>query len=236
GRRLHGAPGSGDQSEPDAADRRPGLARHALGQAVGTDAVHVRQAEGQGRHGPGHEAGLDVLDVSAVVAAVDPPAVVAAGRVRYDALVAALCAVFQGGVYLDVWAHVHQPDLETFFTPWHAVLYSGFFAVAAATAAPLLRRRTPGIPWSRALPAVGGRGQPADGQGVSHRGARPLVPQHGDPERIHGAWARRRGDPHAGDLHQRDRAARAPPLGAAAARGRLRRRVRHERADGGRSA
>ncbi len=90
--------------------------------------------------------------MSAVVAAIDRPAVVAAGGVRYDALVAALCAVFQGGVYLDVWAHVHRPDLETFFTPWHAVLYSGFFAVAAATVAPLLRRRPPGIPWSRALP------------------------------------------------------------------------------------
>ena len=90
--------------------------------------------------------------MSAVVAAVDRPAVVAVGGVRYDALVAALCAVFQAGVYLDVWAHVHRPDLETFFTPWHAVLYSGFFAVAAATAAPLLRRRTPGLPWSRALP------------------------------------------------------------------------------------
>jgi hypothetical protein len=59
---------------------------------------------------------------------------------RYDALVAALCFVFQAGAYLDVWAHVHRPELETFFTPWHAVLYSGFFAVAAITVAPLLRR------------------------------------------------------------------------------------------------
>ena len=34
-----------------------------VGQAVGPDALHVGQAQGQGRHGPGHEAGLDVLDV-----------------------------------------------------------------------------------------------------------------------------------------------------------------------------
>jgi hypothetical protein len=30
------------------------------------------------------------------------------------------------GLYLDGWAHTHVPQLETFFTPWHAVLYSGF--------------------------------------------------------------------------------------------------------------
>jgi hypothetical protein len=91
--------------------------------------------------------------VSAVVAEVDRPAVAGVGGARYDALVAALCAVFQGGAYLDAWAHVHRPELETFFTPWHAVLYSGFFAVAAVTAAPLLWKRAPGTPWSAALPA-----------------------------------------------------------------------------------
>jgi hypothetical protein len=90
--------------------------------------------------------------VSAVVTEVDGRAAPAAGGARYDALVAALCAVFQGGAYLDVWAHVHRPELETFFTPWHAVLYSGFFAVAAATAAPLLRRG-PRRAWLDALPA-----------------------------------------------------------------------------------
>lgn len=78
---------------------------------------------------------------------------VAVGGLRYDALIAILGAVFQGGAYLDLWAHVHRPELETFFTPWHAVLYSGFFAMTAATAAPLLRHRRPGVSWSRALPA-----------------------------------------------------------------------------------
>ncbi len=92
--------------------------------------------------------------MSAVVAEVERRAGAAVGGPRYDALVAALCAVFQGGAYLDAWAHVHRPELETFFTPWHAVLYSGFFAVAAATAAPLaLRRRAPGTSWASALPA-----------------------------------------------------------------------------------
>ena len=92
--------------------------------------------------------------MSAVVAEADRSAALAeVGGVRYDALIAGLCLLFQGGAYLDVWAHVHRPELETFFTPWHAVLYSGFFAVAVATAAPLvLRRRVPGRRWSSALP------------------------------------------------------------------------------------
>ena len=72
---------------------------------------------------------------------------------RYDWLMVALCAWFQAGAYLDAWAHVHLTELESFFTPWHGVLYSGFFAVAALTAAPLLRRRAPGRAWNEALPA-----------------------------------------------------------------------------------
>ncbi|MGH7461724.1 MAG: hypothetical protein ACREMA_11960, partial [Longimicrobiales bacterium] len=55
--------------------------------------------------------------------------------------------------YLDGWAHIHIPQLETFFTPWHAVLYSGFLAVAAFTVATSWRNRAIGQPWSRALPS-----------------------------------------------------------------------------------
>ncbi|WP_407571487.1 hypothetical protein [Deinococcus altitudinis] len=37
-----------------------------------------------------------------------------------------------GGLFLDGWAHNHLGEsLETFFTPWHAVFYSGFVAVAS---------------------------------------------------------------------------------------------------------
>jgi hypothetical protein len=35
------------------------------------------------------------------------------------------------GVFVDGWAHNNLPILETFFTPWHALLYSGFAACAA---------------------------------------------------------------------------------------------------------
>ena len=49
-----------------------------------------------------------------------------------------------GGLYLDGWAHTHVPALETFFTPWHAVLYSGFLVLAASLVpAAWWRRRAP---------------------------------------------------------------------------------------------
>jgi len=34
------------------------------------------------------------------------------------------------GAYVDAWAH-HHLSFETFFTPWHALLYSGLAANAA---------------------------------------------------------------------------------------------------------
>jgi hypothetical protein len=37
---------------------------------------------------------------------------------------------FVAGLLLDAWAHNNLPGLETFFTPWHAVFYSGFVATA----------------------------------------------------------------------------------------------------------
>jgi hypothetical protein len=91
--------------------------------------------------------------VSVVAEAVRARSAGAVGGPRYDAVVAGLCGVFQAGAYLDLWAHVHRPELETFFTPWHAVLYSGFLAVAGATAAPLFLRRRSGASWWRALPS-----------------------------------------------------------------------------------
>ncbi|HYS41250.1 MAG TPA: hypothetical protein VEO01_37020 [Pseudonocardiaceae bacterium] len=42
-----------------------------------------------------------------------------------------LSVVFTIGLFLDAWAHNNVPKLETFFTPWHAVFYSGFVATAA---------------------------------------------------------------------------------------------------------
>jgi hypothetical protein len=44
-----------------------------------------------------------------------------------DDLAAALLGTWVvGGLFLDGWAHVNQPGLETFFSPWHAAFYAGF--------------------------------------------------------------------------------------------------------------
>src|SRR5260370_4253136 len=47
---------------------------------------------------------------------------------RFEWTVIVLCTWLMAGAYLDSWAHRHLARLETFFTPWHAVLYSGVFA------------------------------------------------------------------------------------------------------------
>lgn len=74
------------------------------------------------------------------------------GSSRFDWWVIALSSWLVAGFYLDVWAHHHVEALETFFTPWHGVLYSGFLAVAGFLVAALLRYRTRGASWWRALP------------------------------------------------------------------------------------
>ena len=55
-------------------------------------------------------------------------------------------------VFLDGWAHINLPSLETFFTPWHAALYSGMLATAAWTGVVIWRNRTPGQPLLQAAP------------------------------------------------------------------------------------
>lgn len=71
----------------------------------------------------------------------------------FDWLMATLGAWFLGGLYLDGWAHIHVPGLETFFTPWHAVLYSGYLAGAVALVVTFVRNRRRGAVRSHALPA-----------------------------------------------------------------------------------
>ncbi|MFD7659005.1 hypothetical protein ACFV4N_33930 [Actinosynnema sp. NPDC059797] len=49
---------------------------------------------------------------------------------RTDLVTVLLGTWFSLGLFLDAWAHSNVPELETFFTPWHAVFYSGFAATA----------------------------------------------------------------------------------------------------------
>lgn len=81
---------------------------------------------------------------------------------RYDWAVALLSSWMIAGVYLDAWAH-HQFAVETFFTPWHGVLYSGFLVVALLLATTFVRNLAHGYPWQEAMPA--GYGLPLLGAG-----------------------------------------------------------------------
>ncbi|MEV0347204.1 hypothetical protein AB0H88_15690 [Nonomuraea sp. NPDC050680] len=49
---------------------------------------------------------------------------------RTDLVTALLGIWFGVGLMIDAWAHGNLAELETFFTPWHAVFYSGFAVVS----------------------------------------------------------------------------------------------------------
>lgn len=57
------------------------------------------------------------------------------------------------GLQLDAWAHATIPELETFWTPWHAVLYSGI-AACGGVLAWLVHRQLPPRPTVGALLAL----------------------------------------------------------------------------------
>src|SRR5260370_7632530 len=72
---------------------------------------------------------------------------------RFDLLMATLGIIFVGGLYLDGWAHAHGMVDRTFFTPWHAVLYSAYFLNAIVLVATLFLNHARGYAWRRAMPA-----------------------------------------------------------------------------------
>src|SRR5688572_19740102 len=75
-----------------------------------------------------------------------------ASSLRFDLASVILSLWFMTGLFLDGWAHNHIAELETFFTPWHGVLYTGYFAVAGLMTITQLRNVTKGYSFSHALP------------------------------------------------------------------------------------
>lgn len=73
-------------------------------------------------------------------------------------LVTTACgAVLVLGLFLDGWAHSNsKPD--SFFTPWHGVLYAGFLATAAWIGWVTLQSATPGTRLQASIPAGYGWG------------------------------------------------------------------------------
>jgi hypothetical protein len=76
-----------------------------------------------------------------------------ASSLRFDWAVIVASLWFIAGMFLDGWAHNNlASSLETFFTPWHGVLYSGFFAVAGVLMISQARNMARGHVWTRAMP------------------------------------------------------------------------------------
>src|SRR5438128_4640638 len=72
---------------------------------------------------------------------------------RFDWAMAILSTVLVGGFYLDLWAHAHGRTDNTFFTPWHAVLYSMLAAVGVFLSVTAWRAWRRGASWHQSLPA-----------------------------------------------------------------------------------
>src|SRR6266508_5887602 len=86
------------------------------------------------------------------------PAAPARVRWRDDLVTVALAAWLMLGLFLDGWAHNTRPQMETFFTPWHAAFYSGFAATAAWMVWLVWTRRRAGGTWRASVPAGYGLG------------------------------------------------------------------------------
>ncbi len=71
---------------------------------------------------------------------------------RFDWIMAALAAYFVGGLFLDGWAHTHGKVDQSFFTPWHAVLYSGQILMVIVLVGVLVRNVQRGSTMREALP------------------------------------------------------------------------------------
>jgi hypothetical protein len=80
---------------------------------------------------------------------------------RRDLVTSLLGLWLVAAVFTDGWAHLNRPGLETFFTPWHAALYSGLVAFAGWLTLLAWRGRRAtgslwaGLPAGYALAAVG---------------------------------------------------------------------------------
>jgi hypothetical protein len=97
----------------------------------------------------------------AVLGLLRPPdATVPRPRVRYrdDLVTVGLGFWFVIGLLLDAWAHNNLHGLESFFTPWHAVFYSGFAATGAWIALLVWRNRSPDGLTTAAVPLGYGLG------------------------------------------------------------------------------
>jgi hypothetical protein len=76
----------------------------------------------------------------------------AVARTSENATTAGLAVILVGGVYVDGWAHLNVGGPETFFTPWHGLLYGGFSLLVVWLAWMVWRRRRSQNRWVELVP------------------------------------------------------------------------------------
>lgn len=69
----------------------------------------------------------------------------------FETTMAALIVWFMCGAYLDAWSHQHFPK-ETFFTPWHGILYTAGLALTVFLVTVFAHNVRRGYPLRQALP------------------------------------------------------------------------------------
>ncbi len=74
------------------------------------------------------------------------------GSLRFDWLMLLVGMWPLVGALTDANAHINDPTLEGFFTPWHALLYSGVLAVGLCIGYVAWRNHQRGYAWTRAVP------------------------------------------------------------------------------------
>src|SRR5262249_47294003 len=74
---------------------------------------------------------------------------------RFEWLLVIFSSWIVAGLFLDGWAHnTLRNSIETLFTPWHAVLYSGFAVAGGLLVITHARNVMCGYHWLRGLPKV----------------------------------------------------------------------------------
>ncbi len=76
-----------------------------------------------------------------------------ASDMRLDWMMALISCAIVFGLYIDGWAHNHGQVDDSFFTPWHALLYGAVGLAGLVLVLTHFRNVSRGCRWTRALPA-----------------------------------------------------------------------------------
>lgn len=76
-----------------------------------------------------------------------------ADNIRFDWLIALICCAITFGLYIDGWAHNHGQVDDSFFTPWHALLYGAVALAGLVLVVSHFLNVRRGHSWGKALPA-----------------------------------------------------------------------------------